>query len=85
MFGRIEIRRFRLADLDRIMEIEHASFGKDAYERNLFAEFYHKCGDLFLVAERRSRRKQLFAQIVDVEGQLANLQGVRSTPKRLDC
>jgi ribosomal-protein-alanine N-acetyltransferase len=35
--------------------MEHASFGNDAYDRNLFAEFSHKCGELFLVCERRSR------------------------------
>ena len=50
----IHIRKIRLADLDRIQQIEDASFGEDAYERNLFAEFYHKCGDLFLVAGQRS-------------------------------
>jgi len=44
------IRLFRLSDMDRILQIEHASFGKDAYDRNLFADFYHKCGELFLVA-----------------------------------
>jgi len=35
--------------------VEHASFGKDAYDRNLFAEYSHICGDLFLVAEVRGR------------------------------
>jgi len=49
------VRRLRPADLDRIQEIEHASFGKDAYDRNLFAEYLHKCGELFLVAERGGR------------------------------
>lgn len=49
-----EIRRIRAADLDRIEEIEKASFGKDAYDRNLFAELFDKCGDLCLVALRRS-------------------------------
>jgi ribosomal-protein-alanine N-acetyltransferase len=44
------IRLFRLSDLPRILEIECSSFGKDAYDRNLFAYFHHKCGDLFLVA-----------------------------------
>jgi ribosomal-protein-alanine N-acetyltransferase len=42
----------RLSDLDRILEIECASFGDEAYDRNLFAEFLHKCGDLFLLAVR---------------------------------
>ena len=45
-----DIRRLRASDLDRIQQIEHASFGKDAYDRNLFAEYRHKCGELFLVA-----------------------------------
>ena len=52
MFMRYSIRRARVADLDRIMEIERASFGRDAYDRNLFAEYTRKCGELFLVAER---------------------------------
>ena len=51
----ISIRLLRLSDLNRILEIEHASFGKDAYDRNLFADFYHKCGELFLVAVRGRR------------------------------
>jgi len=46
------VRRLREADLDRVMQIEHASFGPDAYDRNLFAEFFCECGELFLVAER---------------------------------
>jgi ribosomal-protein-alanine N-acetyltransferase len=49
----IEIRKFRWAELDRIERIEKASFGKDAYDRNLFAELFHRCGDLFLVGVRR--------------------------------
>lgn len=51
---RIAVRKLRVADLDRILEMELASFGNDAYDRNLFAEFFHKCGDLFLVAECHS-------------------------------
>src|SRR5690242_14909116 len=54
MASRIVIRRFHLRDLDRIAEIESASFGRDAYDRNLFAEFFHKCGELFLVSTRAS-------------------------------
>jgi ribosomal-protein-alanine N-acetyltransferase len=52
MKRRYSIRRSRLADLDRIMEIERASFGPDAYDRNLFAEYIRKCGEMFLVAVR---------------------------------
>ena len=69
MNQRYSIRRLRAADLDRIMEIERASFGADAYDRNLFAEYARKYGELFLVAERSrkvwgyiltSRRKGAF-------------------------
>ncbi len=55
MAKQYSVRKIRASDLDRILRIEHASFGKDAYDRNLFAEFLHKCGDLFLVAERGRR------------------------------
>jgi ribosomal-protein-alanine N-acetyltransferase len=50
----LEIRRCRLADLDRILKIENASVGEDAYDRNLFAEFFNICRNLFLVAVRGS-------------------------------
>ena len=46
------VRRLRLADLDRILEIEHACFRKDAYSRKLFAEYARECGEYFLVARR---------------------------------
>jgi len=44
------IRPFRMADLDRVLEMEHLGFGKDAYSRNLFAELHARRGNLFLVA-----------------------------------
>ena len=37
-------------DLERIGEIERASFGAEAYDRKLFAYYMEKCGGLFLVA-----------------------------------
>ena len=46
----ISIRLFRPSDMDRILQIERQSFGKYAWDRNLVADFFHKCGDLFLVA-----------------------------------
>lgn len=52
---RFQIRRLQARDLDRIQRIEHASFGEDAYDRNLFAEYRRKCGELFLVAVRGRR------------------------------
>ncbi len=50
MLRQYSIGRIDDCDLDRLMEIETASFGKDAYDRKLFAEYVHKCGDLFLGA-----------------------------------
>ena len=50
MPARISVRPFRAADMEPILAIESASFGADAYDRKLFAEFFHNCGDLFLVA-----------------------------------
>ena len=50
MQKRFAVRRVRGSDMDRILRIEAAGFGKDAYDRNLFAEYTRKCGDLFLVA-----------------------------------
>jgi ribosomal-protein-alanine N-acetyltransferase len=48
----IRIRRFRLADLDRLLEIEHAAFPKAAYSRDLFLELHRDCASLFFVAIR---------------------------------
>ena len=48
----LRIRRFRLADLDRLMEIERSAFPKAAYPRDLFLELYEDCGKLFYVAVR---------------------------------
>lgn len=55
MHSTFRIRRLKASDLDRIQQIEHASFGKDAYDRKLFAEYHRKCGELFLVALAPSR------------------------------
>jgi [ribosomal protein S18]-alanine N-acetyltransferase len=46
----IEIRSFHPRDLDRILEIEQASFGPDAWDRDLFLEYFRRCRELFLVA-----------------------------------
>ncbi len=44
------VRRATPADLDRILEIERASFGTEAYDRKLFAYYQERCGSLFLVS-----------------------------------
>ena len=50
-----EIRRAVLGDLERILQIENASFGPEAYDRKLFASYLRQCGELFLVVERRGK------------------------------
>ena len=55
MSQRFSVRRARLSDLDRVLEIEHAGFGQWAWDRNLFAEHIRKCGETFLVAVRQDR------------------------------
>src|SRR5690242_12009793 len=47
----IEIRPYRSADLERIMEIERAAFPKAPYPRKMFRELYRDCGELFLIAK----------------------------------
>ncbi len=74
----IAVRRFRWAELERLMEIEHSSFGDDAYDRNLFAEFFHKWGDLFLVAERRG--KVCGYMVTCMRGERAELVSVAVDP-----
>lgn len=49
------VRRARTADLPAILAIERASFGKWAWDRKLFAEYTHTCGDLFLVSLEGSK------------------------------
>jgi ribosomal-protein-alanine acetyltransferase len=44
-----------VGDLDRILEIENSCFGADAYDRNTFADYFRRCGGLFLAAERGRR------------------------------
>ena len=72
------VRRLRSADLNRIMEIERASFGDEAYDRNLFAAFFRQCGELFLVAEHD--RKVWGYMIACIRGEQAELVSVAVDP-----
>ncbi len=47
---RFSVRRFGLSDMEDLLAIERASFGQDAYDRKLFAEYARVCGGLFLLA-----------------------------------
>lgn len=82
MPGPIHVRRLRASDLDRIVEIEHASFGKDAYDRNLFAEYHRKCGELFLVALEAHRICGYAVTCTRADGRSAELISIAIDPKR---
>uniref|UniRef100_Q01WD8 SSU ribosomal protein S18P alanine acetyltransferase n=1 Tax=Solibacter usitatus (strain Ellin6076) TaxID=234267 RepID=Q01WD8_SOLUE len=55
MEKRFAVRRVKPSDIPAILEIETASFGPDAYDRKLFAEYTRNCGELFLVALEGTR------------------------------
>lgn len=69
MSTRFTVRLFRPTDMDRLLQIERASFGAEAYDRKLFAEFHHICGELFLVVV--SRRRVCGYIITAVRGRMA--------------
>ena len=56
MRAQYKIRRALPRDLEKILEIECASFGREAYDRKLFAYYMDKCDGLFLVAARHPTR-----------------------------
>jgi [ribosomal protein S18]-alanine N-acetyltransferase len=46
----IRVRRFESGDLEDILAIERESFGTDAWSKTLFAGYFRKYPELFLVA-----------------------------------
>jgi len=51
----IQIVPFRLRHLERILRIERASFGRDAWPPRYFLELYRDCRRLFVVAKLSGR------------------------------
>ncbi len=45
----LSVRLFRASDIEDVLDIERASFGRDAYDRNLFAEYARAPRCLFLI------------------------------------
>jgi len=81
MLRRYLIDRVSERELDRILEIEAASFGHDAYDRKLFAEYLHKCGDLFLGAWKGRKLCGYMLTRKGVESPRAELISVAVDPK----
>ncbi len=77
------VRRFRPSDLEAVMAVERATFGRDAYDRKLFAEYARICGELFLVAETRGGRFAGYAIACVSSGrtELANLISIAVAPE----
>jgi ribosomal-protein-alanine N-acetyltransferase len=55
MAARIDVRPFQRRDLDRVVDIERAAFGKDAWPAESFVEYWRESPELFLIA-RQNRR-----------------------------
>jgi [ribosomal protein S18]-alanine N-acetyltransferase len=75
----VDIRPFRLADIDRILEIERASFGRDAWPRSMFLDFARHCPDLFLVL--KSGRRIAGYSITCTAGEKAELTSIAVDPR----
>jgi len=56
--------------MDRVLEIERACFGIDAYDRKLFAEYERKCGDS---SARRGEQDSRRYSIACVSGKRSSL------------
>ena len=55
MTRQIQIAPFRLRHMQRLLRIERASFGAEAWPRQYFVEMYRDCRDFFVVAKVRGR------------------------------
>jgi [ribosomal protein S18]-alanine N-acetyltransferase len=75
----VEIRPFRLADVDRVLEIERVSFGRDAWPRSMFLDFAKHCPDLFLVL--KSGRRIAGYSITCTGGEKAELTSIAVDPR----
>jgi [ribosomal protein S18]-alanine N-acetyltransferase len=77
--GVARIRKFEIADLDRILAIEQTSFGDDAWDEKLFRAFYRRCPDLFLVA--RVGRRTVGYSITCAGSRNAELASIAVDPR----
>ena len=75
----MEVRPFQSRNLDRILEIEHDSFGRDAWNRQLFLDYVRQCPELFLVA---SHSRRIGGYIITcTEGKDAELVSIAVDPR----
>jgi ribosomal-protein-alanine N-acetyltransferase len=74
----LEVRRFTRRDLERVVAIERASFGKDAWRPELFLEYSRVSPELFLIA--RHSRKIAGYSITRVDWRGAELESIAVDP-----
>jgi [ribosomal protein S18]-alanine N-acetyltransferase len=69
-----QIVPFRLRHLPRVLRIERASFGKEAWPRRYFLDLYRDCGDFFVVGKIGGRiAGYAVACLVERSGEIASL------------
>jgi ribosomal-protein-alanine N-acetyltransferase len=51
----MQVRQFQIGDMDDILAIERESFGRDAWSKKLFLEYFREYPELFLIAKLGSR------------------------------
>jgi len=61
----VEIRKFRLEDLNQILEIEKEAFPKTAYPKNLLLQFAGELPDTFIIVEKG---KEIVAYMIFDQG-----------------
>ncbi len=67
------IRKYRLEDLDDIMELEEGAFPKTAYGRNIFMEWSQQMPDTFLVYTDGSNEKAVGYILFWPNGHIASI------------
>ena len=75
----IDVRAFERRNLARIVQIERASFGKDAWAAELFVEYWRQSPELFLIA-RQGRRIAGYS-ITRTNGRGAELESIAVDPR----
>jgi [ribosomal protein S18]-alanine N-acetyltransferase len=74
----VEVRRFERRDLERVVRIERASFGQDAWQPELFLEYWRASPGLFLIA--RLGRRIAGYSITRVDWRGAELESIAVDP-----
>lgn len=75
----IEIRRVERRNLRRVVEIEQASFGRDAWPAEAFLEYWRESPDLFLIASQGRRIVGYSITLINWRG--ADLESIAVDPR----